>query len=69
MENKSLLKTYKTPVELYNKLKPSEKEWQQLTTYAAKDTINLNAVSAKVKAGLLSRIQSMLARQVWRTEP
>ncbi len=68
MENKSLLQNFKTPAELYNKFRHSEKEWQQLTAFAAKDTIDLNTVSAKAKAGLLNRFQSMLARQLWRTE-
>lgn len=68
MQNKTFLQTLKTPGELYKHFKPGEKEWQQLAAFAIKDTVDLSALSASAKADLLAKFQSMLARQVWRTE-
>lgn len=68
MNNRPQLKTIKNPSDLYAQFKPGEKEWQQLVAYAAKDTIDLNKVSATQKADLLQKLQAMLARQIWRTE-
>jgi len=42
--------------------------WKALTTYAAKDTIDLNTIPAKEKEVLQRRIKALMARQIWRTE-
>jgi len=68
MQHKAFIQTLKTPLDLYKQFKPAEKEWQQLSAFAMKDTVDLSTVSATAKADLLKRFQSLLARQVWRAE-
>ena len=57
-----------TPADLAAKFIPGEKEWEGLVSFAKKDTIQLNGVSAKDKKEVLQRIQTMMARQIWRNE-
>ena len=45
-----------------------EKEWQQLSSFAKKDTIDLTNTPPVAKADLLKRLQSLLSRQIWRAE-
>ena len=59
---------YKTPETLYKSFLPGETEWQQLVTFAAKDSIPLGRASGKDKNYLLRYIQLMMARQLWRTQ-
>jgi carboxyl-terminal processing protease len=61
-------KSYKTPEDLYKQFNPGETEWQQLVSFASKDSIRLSGASAKDKALLLKTIQLMMARQIWRTQ-
>jgi len=68
VQNKQYLRTFKTPIDLYNQFKPGEKEWQQLSSFAKKDTVDLSNISTVAKTDLLKRFQSLLARQIWRAE-
>ena len=69
MLHKADLQKIKTPLELYNQFKPGEAEWQQLLSYAGKDSIDISGIPAPVKADILQqRIPAMLARQIWRAE-
>ncbi len=68
IENKSWLQKFRTPGDVYKQFHPGEKEWQELTAYAKKDTIDLSAISPVAKNDLLKRFQALLARQIWRTE-
>jgi carboxyl-terminal processing protease len=45
-----------------------EEEWNALKNFAARDSVDLNKVSAKDKSLVLKRIPSLLARQIWRYE-
>ncbi|HEV3326277.1 MAG TPA: S41 family peptidase [Puia sp.] len=45
-----------------------EKVWNALTTYAAKDSINLRSIPAKEKTVLQHRVKALLAMQIWRNE-
>jgi len=45
-----------------------EKVWNALTSYAAKDTIDLHSLPARDKEALQHRVKALLARQIWRTE-
>jgi carboxyl-terminal processing protease len=60
--------TYKTPEQLYKDFTPGEAEWQQLVSFAAKDSIKLSGASGKDKSFLLQNVQLMMARQIWRTQ-
>ena len=68
IHNKTYLQTFKTPLDLYAQFKPGEKEWQQLSDFAKKDTIDISTVPLKAKADLLQKLQAMMARQIWRSE-
>jgi carboxyl-terminal processing protease len=68
VQNKQYLRSFKTPIDLYNQFKPGEKEWQQLASFARKDTVDVNNISAVAKTDVLKRFQSLLARQIWRAE-
>jgi carboxyl-terminal processing protease len=68
MQNKTALQELKTPVDLYNTFRPGDKEWQQLTTFAKHDSIDLSTLSAKAKNDLLQKFPAQLARQIWRSE-
>lgn len=68
MQNQSWFNTMRSPEELATKFVPGEKEWQGLVNFAKKDTIQLTGLSARDKAETLNRVQSMMARQIWRNE-
>jgi len=68
IQNKNYLQTFKNPTELSSKFKAGENEWQQLNSFAKKDSVDLSSLSAETKKGMLERFPSLLARQIWRTE-
>ncbi len=68
MQNLIFFKGIKSPKELATAFQPGEKEWQGLLTYAKKDSIQLSGMNYKDKTEVLKRIQSMMARQIWRNQ-
>lgn len=68
VRNKSYFQTMKNPTDFYAQFKPGEKEWEQLSVFASKDTVDLSTVSSSQKKDLLQKFQAMMARQMWRTE-
>ncbi len=68
IRHKDELKEFKNPAELGNGFKTSEQEWQELTNFATRDSIDLNKISPRDKEYLQKRIPSLLARQMWRYE-
>lgn len=68
MQNQSFFNGIKSPKELVTAFQPSEKDWQGLVRYAQKDSIQLSGMNYKEKTEVLKRIQSMMARQIWRSE-
>jgi carboxyl-terminal processing protease len=66
IQNQPWFNTMRAPGELAVKFVPGEKEWGRLVDFAQKDTIQLAGVSAKDKADVLKRVQSLMARQIWR---
>lgn len=68
IQNKATLKGLKSPGQLTGQFKPGENEWQQLASYARRDSIDLNTATPAAKADVLQRLPSLLARQIWRTE-
>jgi carboxyl-terminal processing protease len=68
MQNRTFFNSLATPADLAAKFIPGEKEWAGLVSYAKKDTIQLNAIPVKDKLEILQRIQTLMARQIWRTE-
>ena len=68
LQNKTQLNSYKSPADFAKNFTFTEDNWQQFTKSAAKDSIQLNIISDKEKTDLINRLQSSIARQVWRNE-
>jgi carboxyl-terminal processing protease len=66
MNNRPFFDKIKNPEQLVKEFVPGEKEWEGLVSFAKKDTINLAPVTPKGKSDVLRRIQSLMARQIWR---
>lgn len=67
-ENSKLFKQQKNTETLEKVFSPGQKEWQQFLQFAAKDSINLSKATSAQQTDLLKRMQSLMARQIWRTE-
>ena len=65
IKRKAYFGTLHSPEELLQKFIPGENEWQQLSLFAAKDSIQLNNADAKDKTEVLHRMQGLMARQIW----
>ncbi len=68
IDNPAVFKGIQSPKELAARFSPSEKEWNNLVSFACKDSIELSAVPVKDKNVLLQRMQGLMARQIWRSE-
>ena len=68
LQNLALLKAFKTPADFVKGFAFTDEHWNQFVQAAAKDSVNISAVSAKEKADLVNRIRSSIAKQVWRNE-
>ncbi|GGA91567.1 S41 family peptidase [Puia dinghuensis] len=68
IQHLSTFQPFKTPEAFITGYHDEEALWKGLTTYAAKDTINLTNVGPKEKDELKHRLKAMMARQIWRTE-
>ncbi len=68
MQNRPYFNSILMPKELTNKFIPGEKEWQSLVFFAQKDTIPMAGMNNKDKTNVLHRLQSLMARQLWRNE-
>ena len=68
IDNPGVFSSIGSPKELSVKFNPGEKEWNSLVAFARKDSVELAGVSSKDKATLLQRVQTLMARQIWRTE-
>ncbi len=61
-------KQYKTPEEFASRYAGENDAWDQLVSFAAKDSINLKNISGKDRKAVEDRIKAYLARFKWRTE-
>jgi carboxyl-terminal processing protease len=68
IDNPSLFAGITSSKELSIKFMPGQKEWNSLVSFAKKDSVELSGVSQKDKNALLQRMQTLMARQIWRTE-
>lgn len=68
IENPSVFKSIGSPKEFSTRFVPSEKEWNNLVSFARKDSVELAGVSLKDRKQLLQRMQGLMARQIWRNE-
>lgn len=67
IQHKQQFNQYKKTAD-FSAFKAGEDEWNALEKFAARDSINLNKVSAKDKSFILKKIPSLMARQMWRYE-
>ena len=68
MQHRNEIDKYSSASEYTAKYNNMEDVWSSLIKYAAKDTIDLRALSAFDKDFLQKRIKAQLARYKWRTE-
>ena len=68
LQHQVTLSEYKTISEFAKTFNFTEYNWQEFIAAAAKDSIKLNTISDREKSNLVSRIQSAIARQIWRNE-
>ena len=68
LQNLATLKTFKTPGDFAKGFIFSEDNWNGFVQAAAKDSVNIDSINEKVKADLVNRIRSSIARQLWRNE-
>lgn len=68
IEHREHLQQFKTPDQLYKQFKPGETEWNQLTSFALRDSINLQTIHPASKTFVLQQMENLLARQIWRSE-
>ena len=68
IQHKNEFKAYHSATEFAHNFKQEETVWNDLVSYAAKDSFNLSQISATDKSVAQRRIKALLARQPWRTE-
>lgn len=68
LQNEPTLSTFKTPADFIKGFVFSDDYWKQFIAAAAKDTVDITAITAKEKTDLTDLIQAYIARQLWRTE-
>ncbi len=68
IQHRDFFKQFKTPQELAKGFKPENGAYTSLVDFAAKNNINLQNIPARDKDELNRRIQTWMARQIWRME-
>ncbi len=68
IRNKGLFTQYKNPADFAARYQNTDKVWNELVAYAARDSINLTKVPRGDRANIQQRIKAYLARLKWRTQ-
>lgn len=68
IDNRDYFKKFSNPQDFARQFNAGTKEWEALTDFARKDSIQLNSISPKAKAEFMPRLEALMARQIWRTE-
>jgi carboxyl-terminal processing protease len=68
IQHMQALKQFKTPAEFSSGFQQTEKVWDGLVDYAARDNIDIRNIPPKDKQVVLDRIKALIARMIWRTE-
>jgi len=68
IEHRNQLQQFKSPDELYKQFHFSEADWQQFVNFAKNDSTDISKLPASAKIFVLTQMQNLLARQMWRTE-
>lgn len=68
LQHREEISRYKSAADFVARFTIPEDAWKELTNFAARDTIQLNNISAADKTYILKRIKAQLARFQWRSE-
>ncbi len=68
IKHKEEFKAYRSPKDFSENFKGEEVVWNELVSFAERDSINLSSLPAGDKTLALRRIKALLARQPWRNE-
>ncbi|BAV08219.1 C-terminal processing peptidase-3. Serine peptidase. MEROPS family S41A [Filimonas lacunae] len=68
VNNKSFFKQFKSATDFARDFNAGDKEWEAISNYARRDSIDLKPITGKSKTDFLQTIKAYLARQIWRTE-
>ncbi len=68
LQHQPALNKYKSISDFAKQFTFSDDNWKQFSAMAAKDSITLDTISPKEKNDLINRIESSIARQVWRNQ-
>jgi len=68
IQHMAVFQSFKSPADFVAGFHDDEKLWNSLSTYAARDTIDVRSIPPKDKEILQHRIKAMIARQIWRQE-
>jgi carboxyl-terminal processing protease len=68
VQHMTSFKQFKDPSSFAAGFHEDQKIWDNLVSYAAKDSINMHHISPADKAILQDRIKALFARLIWRTE-
>ena len=68
VHNLSLFNQYKSATDFAQRFTGINDAWNQLVTYALKDTIYLKNIPPKDQVGIKQRLKAYLARYKWRYE-
>ena len=62
------LRKFRTPEAFYTGFNKKEEFWNELRTYVARDSINLNGLAVTDRNQVETRAKALLARLIWRTQ-
>ncbi|MCE3281558.1 MAG: family peptidase [Chitinophagaceae bacterium] len=68
VNNRATFDRYKDPASFTNQYDFGKAEWEQLSAFAARDSVSLASVPEKDRVELLKRMELLMARQIWRYE-
>lgn len=65
MQHRAELKSIPSATDLYNQYKTSDPLWNQFTSFATKDSVNMNALTTRDREFAQQRLLALIARQQW----
>lgn len=68
MKHRNELRKFQTPADFYSGFNSSAELWENLVSYARKDSIDLSHLNAEDRRQVEIRVKALLARMLWRTQ-
>ena len=66
--HRNQFRQFKTPAQLRKQFSFSEIDWNELESFAVRDSVDLKNISTPAKYFVLQQMENLLARQIWRSE-